>query len=213
MSGTPLPTDQLPLPVRLAWSYARKEDRPKFASLFLFDHRLNAVVTRAREPLLGQLRLAWWRDRLSEPRERRPVDEPLLAALAPIWDGQEQHLLLLLDAFEGLLLAKSETAAPIAPLAQARADTWVCLAHEMGVAAPDGALQDHAMAWSAATVAACDPVVSDGVLARKLPSLTRRLRPFAVLGGMGRHALLHNESVLGSRSSIANAWRIGLAGR
>ena len=46
---------------RLALAYAPAEARPAWAGLLALDARLAGVVRAAREPVLGQLRLAWWR--------------------------------------------------------------------------------------------------------------------------------------------------------
>jgi phytoene synthase len=54
---------------------------PGVAVLSCLDVRLAGVVRGAREPMLGQLKLAWWRDRLGGDPESWPKGEPLLASL------------------------------------------------------------------------------------------------------------------------------------
>ena len=57
---------------------------------------------QAREPLLGQVRLAWWRDRLGQDPADWPAGEPLLAALRG-WQPQFAALAALVDGWELLL--------------------------------------------------------------------------------------------------------------
>jgi 15-cis-phytoene synthase len=72
----------LPAPEMLAITYAPKVTAPLIRWLLLFDRRLDDVLARAKEPLIAQMRLAWWRDVLAKPAVERPKGEPLLALLA-----------------------------------------------------------------------------------------------------------------------------------
>ncbi|MBS0255070.1 MAG: hypothetical protein JSS36_07660 [Proteobacteria bacterium] len=82
-------------------AYAPAATRGHWLGLLALDARLAGVVRGAREPILGQLRLAWWRERLGEDPARWPTGEPLLAQLralpaatmAPLVDGWEALLL------------------------------------------------------------------------------------------------------------------------
>ena len=66
----------------LAASYAPAGARPALTALFALDERLGAIVSAAREPTIGLLRLAWWREAL-ERLDRAPAPaEPLLSAVA-----------------------------------------------------------------------------------------------------------------------------------
>ena len=77
----------LPLPQRLALSYAPRASRNAFAGLLALDTRFAGIVRHAREPMLAQMRLAWWRDVLAKPAAEWPTGEPLLALLAE-WQGE-----------------------------------------------------------------------------------------------------------------------------
>ena len=51
--------------------------------MFAIDAAMGEVVRSTREPLLGPIRLAWWRERLEELDEERPAPaEPRLQAVA-----------------------------------------------------------------------------------------------------------------------------------
>jgi phytoene synthase len=71
---------------QLALAYARGGVRPAIEALWLLDERMGAIVAAAREPMIGQMRLIWWRDALTaldDPAAAIPA-EPLLARLAGI---------------------------------------------------------------------------------------------------------------------------------
>lgn len=89
---------------RLTISYSDRFIRPKLSSLFALDQRLAVLIRNSKEPLLSQLKLAWWRDVLSKPVSDRPIGEPLIEALNGPWRGSEGKLQMLIDAWEGLLL-------------------------------------------------------------------------------------------------------------
>lgn len=98
------PFEDLSPPLRLAVAYAPKRVRDAFGLLLMFDQRLADIVGRASEPMIGQLKLAWWRDALSSTPEARPKGEPLLAAL---FEQEKPELVVaarrLVDAWEMML--------------------------------------------------------------------------------------------------------------
>ena len=67
----------LPVERRLALAYAPANSRGLWLGLFALDARLGAVVQAAHEPLLAQIKLAWWRDELAKPLAARALGEPL----------------------------------------------------------------------------------------------------------------------------------------
>lgn len=89
-------------PEMLAIAYTPKVTRADFRWLLLLDHRLREVVERAREPMIAQLRLAWWRDVLGKTASERPKGEPLLAALGELGNGEALATVArnLVDAYE-----------------------------------------------------------------------------------------------------------------
>lgn len=50
----------------LALSYVPARDRGALGALFAIDAAMGDVVRTTREPMLGPIRLAWWRERLEE---------------------------------------------------------------------------------------------------------------------------------------------------
>ena len=84
--------------------------RAAMAALWGLTARLTKLLLDAREPLIGQIKLAWWRDMMamlaSDP-SALPKGEPLLAELQATWAGQG-GLDALVDAAEAMLLAEND---------------------------------------------------------------------------------------------------------
>jgi hypothetical protein len=68
-------------PQMLAIAYAPTLVQSRLRWLLRFDNRLQGILGRATEPIIAQMRLAWWRDTLRKAPQDRPKGEPLLAAL------------------------------------------------------------------------------------------------------------------------------------
>jgi phytoene synthase len=87
----PLTTMSWPDDVALALNYANAE----MTALMRFDRTLASVIAGARDPIMAQLRLAWWRTQLEAPvAGNQGYDAILLfgAKLLPIVDGWEELL-------------------------------------------------------------------------------------------------------------------------
>ena len=68
-------------PARLAIAYARSDVRSAFALLLQIDNRFADILRNAREPMIAQIKMAWWREAFASAVEARPKGEPLLQAL------------------------------------------------------------------------------------------------------------------------------------
>jgi phytoene synthase len=67
----------------LALTYVPVRDRAALAALFRIDRAMGDVVRTTTEPMLGPIRLAWWRERLEELDARgSPPAEPRLEMVA-----------------------------------------------------------------------------------------------------------------------------------
>lgn len=164
---------ELPPPLRLAVVYAPARVRGVWSALLLLDHRLSRAVAGASEPLLAQVKLAWWRDRMRTPASQWPQGEPLLAALAR-FDGERPALEALVDAWEGLIdgeAAVNETDR----LAQARAGAVAALARISDCPVNGGAIEVLARRWTVPDAAQAETV--------RLP---RALRPLVILANLPR---------------------------
>jgi phytoene synthase len=66
----------------LTLAYAPARSRAALAALWRLDERLGGVVAASREPMVGAIRLAWWREALEALDREPPPPEPLLAEIA-----------------------------------------------------------------------------------------------------------------------------------
>ena len=66
----------------LALSYIPARNRAALAALFAIDAAMGDVVRTSSDPMLGQIRLAWWRERLEELDQGVVPAEPRLQAVA-----------------------------------------------------------------------------------------------------------------------------------
>ena len=83
MNGIP---PQLPPPANLAVAYTPVAFRPAFTLLLQLDVRFADIVRKAREPMIAQIKLAWWRDAFAAEPALRPKGEPLLQSLGACGD-------------------------------------------------------------------------------------------------------------------------------
>ncbi|MBB6122475.1 squalene/phytoene synthase family protein [Sphingobium subterraneum] len=73
--------------------------------IFALDRKCGRIVLSVREPIIGQMRLAWWRDVLRDGTKGR--GEPLADALrsASAFPACEDHLVRIVDGWEELCVA------------------------------------------------------------------------------------------------------------
>ena len=101
----------LPPPANLAVAYTPVAFRAAFSVLLQLDARFADIVRKAREPMIAQIKLAWWRDAFAAEPALRPKGEPLLQALGACGDVFPPSALEdLVSAWE-LLLGEGEWAA------------------------------------------------------------------------------------------------------
>jgi phytoene synthase len=208
--------DALPAPQRLALSYAPSTTRAPTLALLALDARLGAALRQGGEPVLVQMRLAWWRDTLGSAPAGWPPGEPVLdllrgwrnpAALVPLVDGWEA------------LLGETLDAAAISAFAAGRADAFGQLARELDD--DPHAAGTCARRWALADLAAnlSDPAERTAVLEAAAdlppcPRLTRKLRPLAVLAGLARRSLARDGApLLGGPGAMLLAVWLGFTGR
>lgn len=91
---------------RIALAYVPSRHRDAVAALWALDATLGRVVATTTEPLIGQMRLTWWHDRLTGLDEGAVPAEPVLVALRAIVQNNEitgAQLALLVEGWEQLL--------------------------------------------------------------------------------------------------------------
>ena len=203
--------DALPPELRLALVYAPARSRDALLAVLGLDQRLAHMVSGAREPILAQVRLAWWRERLADDAPAI-AGEPLLelvrdAAIA------RAPLRALVDGWEGLVGEPCLEA--VAQLADARAaalcrvPTGAANGQAGMASAREWALHDLSRMpgeWGALADSLADAEVW---AARPLP---RGLRPLAIMHALARRSRKRG-SVAQGPGAIAVAVRVGLFGR
>lgn len=179
---------------RLALSYAPRSARPAWTALFFFNLKLAETAKPGREPLMVQLRLSWWRDRLSEPADTWPKGEPVLAGLK-VWEREASALIALVDGWEAKIVGEDGGA----ELAQAQIASYVALARLLG----DTELADVRQA--------AELLVHPGTSAQRPPKLGRAMRPLAILRAFALRTEQGGQPT--PLRDLATLMRVGLLGR
>jgi phytoene synthase len=215
MAGEAL-LDSLPAVQRVALAYALPSSREAWLGLLALDTRLAQLVRETREPMLGQIRLAWWRERLAEAPAKRPKGEPLLALL-----GEDSvRLLPLIDAWEAMLGAAPLPRATIAGFAEGRAQALAGLATALGHPVATGDTARLGRSWALADLGlrlshpeerehAAALIAGECHHHRRLP---RALRPLVVLHGLAVRDLRRGNDEAGMGALFATL-RLGIFGR
>jgi 15-cis-phytoene synthase len=159
--------DWLSPPERLAIAYAPKAARAAWAGFLALDRRLAEAAKPGREPIMVQVRLAWWRERFNQPASAWPSGEPLLAVLTA-WDEERASLAALVDGYEARNVGEDGGAEQ----ARARIEAISALGRLSG-AADDAGIRSAAEQWLGLAEAP-----------QTQATLPRAMRPLAILRGM-----------------------------
>lgn len=172
-------------PQRLVVRHAPAAEREALATLFALDERLGGIVRATREPLVGQMRLTWWRDALTALDEDHPAPaEPVLV---------EVRRLLLPNGVSGASLAEMTAG-------------WMAILHDDY--ATDGSVAEHADLRGATLFAAAARLLGAG----ESPMLAAAGRGWA-LGDLAANissptivAMLRKEADVALASAFAERW-------
>jgi phytoene/squalene synthetase len=66
--------------------FAPAAKRPYLLALYALNHELARVAESVREPMLGQIRLQWWREAILSAREGKPRRHEVAEAMASLFD-------------------------------------------------------------------------------------------------------------------------------
>lgn len=206
---------------RLAAAYAVRKSRRATVAVFALDQRLAGIVRGASEPVLAQLRLAWWRDALSAPPAERPEVEPLLDLLRALGPDTGQ-LVPMVDGWEELVGTDRLDGEAIARFAAGRARGWDWLAQANGLALPATEIVRAGSEWALIDLreglsanderAAAQQVIAAQSWQRiRWP---RAVAPLAVLHGLARRVRHRADArMLDGPLAMATAMRLGIFGR
>ena len=161
-------------------SYAPGRSRAALDALFALDAALGNVLRTTRDPLVGQMRLAWWREALQgldatgAPAE--PVLQSLTAAVLPL-GITGRALSEMVEAWEPLL--DDIGTGSIDDHARLRGRALFTMAGMAVGAAPDDPVGDAGEGWALADLAAnlSDAALASQVRERAATMLTQSRRP------------------------------------
>lgn len=182
---------------RIALGYCAPLQREQFALAFALDQRLGQLVARTAEPMLGQMRLAWWREALRQAPEQRPKGDAVLDRISQRWQGSCDPLIDLVDGWEHLVSEEPLDRAAAIACGKARAGAMLAatgLAFDApGICAARAAGMIWALADLASKVSDSDERAVIIAAGRAAPPPARRMPPqaraLAVLGALGHRSL------------------------
>jgi phytoene synthase len=87
--------------------FAPAERRPLLFALYAFNHEIARVAENVREPMLGEIRLQWWREAVQSARDGYPRAHDVVRALAEVFAGVD----LPIELFDAMIEARSLDAA------------------------------------------------------------------------------------------------------
>lgn len=207
---------ELPEASRLALVSART-NLSIFHSALGLDAELGQIVLGAREPLMAQIRVAWWREKLGSINNSANPNSELDRNLYSSWKEDVEKLVPLVDGWESLLVD------PVDPkcFIEGRSALAKAIALKLGHAGETHKAGTAGQLWAYADLASrvSDQHIREWALneAEKVPRHRERinadLRPLAVLEGLARRALDRGGSpMIGDRLSPLVALRLGILG-
>jgi phytoene synthase len=200
----------------LALAWQPPSSKELLAGVFALDARLARRIGSSKEPLIVQITLAWWRERLMEHSRA----DPLLAKLVDDWGGSAAALVPLVDGWEELLGDSPLPRPAIEGFASGRGLALEAVARRLGNASDFETAKLAGQRWALAHWAFRTPslIESDRALelAEALPPpqpLSHPLRGIAVLDGIAARAVARRRPMLEGRGAALLALRVGLLGR
>ena len=206
---------------QLALAHTPSSLRGALQSALALDRRLSQIVARTSEPMLGQMRLAWWRDVLGKPLAEWPQGNAELETIALHWGHSAAQLAAMADGWEYMLSEPPLSAEAAMGFASGRAKAFGALANisakpvareKLAIAAQYWALGDGAVHIGSEAERATMRAQLD-----KLPERPRLGSPFkgiAIMGALGERALRGGEGpLMEGRGAAITALKSGLFGR
>ena len=182
----------------------------------MLDRRLAQIVAQTSEPMLGQMRLAWWRDTLGTAVAERPTGDVVLDSLGVYWCGEETALIGLVNAWEELLTEPPLPEVSARNFASGRAAGFAVIAQM----AEQESLPKVGELWSLADAAAHFPDGEERAMLLKLAAeysatrrLPRSLRGVAILDDLAARAIADaGAPLMKGRGAAILAIKRGLLG-
>ena len=201
----------------LAAAYAGKS-RDDLRLLFAFDQALGRLVATAREPVLGQMKLAWWRESLSDEAANAASREPLITAVRQL--GMANHLVAMVNGWEAVLGELPLEIEALEAFADGRGASLFAAAMQLYGSKPDDQSTRAGRAWALADFAFhC----SDAETSRRALALAGRMidtkglpRPLGILAVLAHSDIARGQKRRwppGSPKRMLRAFAFGVLGR
>lgn len=213
--------NSLPELHQIALGQAPAGMRTNWLSLFALDQRLGRILAETTEPMLAQIKLAWWRDRLSEPIAKRPTGDAVLDGLSS-WEGHEAALVDLINSWEALL-EEELSAEEVSAYLDGRASPFTQLAEMSGAADPAEASTAAAKVWALSDLIAHISSEEERALilaefsdlaVDPVPALPKPMRPLSILSALAkRHLNDPSKPILSRRRDALITLRVGIFGK
>lgn len=180
--------------IDLALAHTRSKTRNALRIMFELDARIARIIAGTNEPMLGQMRLAWWRDTLGQEPQARPAGDVVLDGIARHWTGREAALVKLVDGWEHLLAPPPLGESDARAFAAGRVAAFLAL---YDLDDHESALAVAAWRWALGDLAAKVSLEEERAMLVRLgleknatnPKLPREARGLAVLGALATRAL------------------------
>ena len=215
-------TQPLPDEARLALAYTPEFLRGPLRIFFEFDARLARLVTATSEPMLGQVRLAWWRDTLGMAVSERPKGDEVLDAIGQHWAGAEEALVALVNGWENMLAEPPMSEEAVLAFADGRGQALAGLNFFGGGGEKfANMLSEAGRLWALADAASHlpqgeerDTFVSLGRSIAPIAALKVPYKGVSVLAALAARSLRANgKPLMAGRGAALVAMRAGILGR
>ena len=204
---------------QLALAHTPLKVREALRIFLELDSRLARIVAGTSEPMLGQMRLAWWRETLALEADKRPGGDAVLDAIGEIWRGEEPTLITLVDGWEAML-AEELDAEAVHGFADGRSAPFPAIARMAGEG--EGFARSAGRRWAMIDAAVHVGAGTERDLlievarseANRNPRLPRSLRGLAVLDALARRSLARGgRPLMEGRGAALTALRAAIIGR
>lgn len=177
----------------LALAYVPAARRLAVEALWRLDAALASVLSTGKEPLISQIRLAWWREALEALDQRPPPAEPVLTALAAhvLPAGVSGTELAAMEAAWEVLLSPDPLGEPELETYAARgALLFRYTARLLGDPSPGVSVEAGGAAWALVDLARRSAGDADSAIAAaralRASHWPSRLRPLGMLAALAR---------------------------
>lgn len=211
---------------RLSLAYAPPATRDALAVLFALDERMAQILVRTSEPMIGLMRLVWWRDALIALDAKEPPAEPLLQSAGTLKSSgvPGADLAAMIEGWEALLDDPDLSRDTMAAHGRDRGGRLFRLAARV-IGADDARLDAAGSGWAMADRARHAGSVAEASawldMARALLAGTggrwpRALRPLGMLAALARQDVARGADRLrppGDRARLLRILAHQLTGR